>query len=61
MGERLLKVAAVAERLDISSKSVYDLVYAGKLTPHHVGTGKIRPRVRIAESDLERYIRECAA
>lgn len=60
MAEQLLDVGVVAARLSISAKSVYRLTYAGKLTPRYVGTGNVRPRVRIAESDLDRYIRESA-
>lgn len=58
---RLLKVTAAAERLDASPATVYRLIYSGRLTPHYIGTGKIRPRVRVAEDELDRYIRGSAA
>jgi excisionase family DNA binding protein len=53
---RLLKVPAAAERLDVSPATVYRLVHAGRLEPHFIGTGKSRPRVRIEESELDRFI-----
>lgn len=57
---KLLRVPAVAERLDCSPATVYRLVHANKLRPHAIGLGKSRPRVRIEESELERFIKECA-
>lgn len=56
MGERLLSVNHAAERLDISPKSVYRLVYADQLPAVPVGTGKKKPRIRIPESALEAFM-----
>jgi excisionase family DNA binding protein len=55
MSANLLSVKAAAERLDASPMTVYRLVYAGRLVPHYIGLGS-KPRVRIAESDLDAYI-----
>lgn len=56
MGERLLSVNHVADRLDISPKSVYRLVYGNHLPSVPVGTGKKKPRIRIPESALEAFM-----
>jgi hypothetical protein len=56
MTTNLLSVKAAALRLDASPMTVYRLLYAGLLTPHHIGLGKSRPRIRIAEPDLDAYI-----
>lgn len=55
MGERLLSVNTVADRLDLSPKSVYRLVYGKHLPAVPMGTGK-RPRIRIPESALEAFM-----
>lgn len=56
MAKRLLSINTAAERLDVSPKTVYRLIYAKKLPIHNIGLGKKQPRVRIAESDLDAYI-----
>ena len=58
---KLLKVTAAAERLDASKATVYRLIHAGRLKAHFIGTGKSRPRVRVEESELDRFIRGSAA
>lgn len=55
MGDRLLSVNHVADRLDISPKSVYRLVYGKHLKAVPLGTGK-KPRIRIPESELEQFM-----
>jgi excisionase family DNA binding protein len=56
MGDRFLSVNHIADKLDLSPKSVYRLVYGGHLKAVPVGTGK-RPRIRIAESELEAFMK----
>lgn len=58
---QLLAVPEAAKRLDVSPATVYRLVYAGRLTPHCIGTGKSRPRVRIDEAELEAFIKASKA
>jgi excisionase family DNA binding protein len=47
----LLSVASVAERLDVSSKTVRRVIAAGKLRAHKVGR-----QVRVSEEDLALYL-----
>lgn len=56
MADQLLTVKHAAERLDVAPMTVYRLIYAGLLEPRHIGLGKKKPRVRVAESELDRYI-----
>lgn len=58
MEERMNDVNHVAERLDMSAKSVYRLVYEGYLRAVPTGTGKKRPRIRIPESSLLAFMAE---
>ena len=49
----LLRVTAVAERLDVSTRHVRRLIAAGSLPVHRIGRS-----VRIAEDDLEHLLRQ---
>lgn len=51
---RLLRVAAVAERLDVTVRYVWTLIAAGKLK-----SVKLGPRcTRIADTEVARFVRE---
>jgi excisionase family DNA binding protein len=52
----LLTVKAAAGRLSTSPMTVYRLIYAGTLPYHNIGSGRRKPRVRVAEADLDAYI-----
>lgn len=58
MSENWLSVRTVAERIDASPATVYRMIYNGRLHPVSIGTGKKRPRVRIAESELNAVMAE---
>jgi excisionase family DNA binding protein len=47
----LLSVVVVAERLDVSTKTVRRLIASGNLRAHHVGR-----QVRVSEEDLALYL-----
>jgi excisionase family DNA binding protein len=47
----LLSVDAVAERLDVSTKTVRRLIASGNLRAHHVGR-----KVRVSQEDLALYL-----
>lgn len=53
----LLTVREVAERLRVSSRSVYDLVASGKLACHRIGMG--RGAIRVNEGDLAAFLDSC--
>jgi len=56
-GERFFTIAAVAELLGVSMRTVRRWINRGDLVAHHFGTA-----VRIAESDLKAFIarqRDC--
>lgn len=55
MAEKLLRVPEAADRLGISRKSVYRLVYAGKLRSVPTGSGS-RPAIRVVESSVDAFI-----
>lgn len=61
MADKLLHPAEVAERLSVSPKTVYRLVYARKLRSRPRGLGKQRPGIGIPESSVEQYIAGRAA
>ncbi len=54
---RMSTVREVATRLRVSPSLVYQLVEAGKLACHRIGTG--RGAIRISLLDLEAYLQEC--
>ncbi len=54
---RMFTVREVAMRLRVSPSLVYQLVEAGKLACHRIGTG--RGAIRISLLDLDAYLQEC--
>ena len=55
MAEKLLRIPEAADRLGISRKSVYRLVYAGRLKAVPTGSGS-RPAIRVVESSVDKFI-----
>ncbi|MEV8398860.1 helix-turn-helix domain-containing protein [Streptomyces niveus] len=54
---KFLNAAEVAERLDVSRSTVYNLIASGRLAAHCMGGGKIRPRgLRVPESAVTEYL-----
>ncbi|GAA4243133.1 helix-turn-helix domain-containing protein [Dactylosporangium darangshiense] len=53
--DQLLTIAEVAARLATSRSSVYDLFATGRLERVNIGTAR-KPRLRVKESALMRYI-----
>lgn len=51
-----LKVAEVAQQLRVHPQTVYRLIWGGELPWINVGHGKGRPRIRIRQSAVERYL-----
>lgn len=54
---RLLTVAEAGERCGISRQSVERLIAAGELEAIDVRSSGTRPRLRIAEVELERWLK----
>jgi excisionase family DNA binding protein len=54
--ERFLGVARVAERLDVSQKTVRRKIAAGELPAHRVGK-----LLRISERDLAAFVKNCTS
>ena len=50
---RLLSVATVADRLDVSTKTIRRWIEAGELRIHRLGRS-----VRISETDLQKFLEE---
>lgn len=59
--DRLLTFPQAAERLECSRWHVYDLVKDGVLPRRLAGRPGKKPRMRIAESDLQAYIESTKA
>jgi excisionase family DNA binding protein len=57
-GPRLLTVKEVGQRLGISHDSVHRLITAGALQSIDVRTTGPKPRLRIAEAELNRFLKE---
>lgn len=56
---RLLTVSEVGDYLGVSVKSVYQMIYMGKLP--YVKMGPYRSsRVRFRQSDIEEFINKCS-
>lgn len=53
---RLLKVPAVAERLDCSRTHVYRLIAAGRLRAVEIKATGQRPKTRVRSDDLHAFI-----
>jgi len=53
----MLSVKQVADRLQISKKTVYQLCAEGRLAHHRIGVG--RGTIRIGEADLATFIEGC--
>ncbi|MFF4735878.1 helix-turn-helix transcriptional regulator [Streptomyces sp. NPDC001262] len=56
MSDRLLSVPTVAERLDVSRRTIYRFIAAGELSIVDLRTGGERSRVRIPSADVEALI-----
>ena len=54
---KLMKVNEVAQALSVSNSLVYQLIAAGKLPCHRIGTG--RGAIRVNRDDLEAFLSEC--
>jgi len=54
--DKLLRVSQVAQRLNLSLSTVYQLIESGRLPSHQVG---MRKGIRIAESALLAYVEGC--
>lgn len=55
---RMYRVKAVAEALDVSVATIYRAIEAGKLNAFKIGTGK--GALRIPGEAVPAYLRECA-
>ncbi|WP_437193235.1 helix-turn-helix domain-containing protein [Planctomicrobium sp. SH527] len=55
--DRMLNVATTAERLGVSTATIYALVNAGKLPCYRIGVG--RGAIRISEREIEQYLESC--
>ena len=55
--DSLLTVKQVAERLNVSTSLVYQLVDNARIAAHRLGNG--RGTIRVGEQDLHRYLRQC--
>lgn len=53
---RLITVAAAAEQLGISERTVYELMNAGELASIKIRPGQTGPR-RIEQTEIERFIK----
>jgi len=50
-------VKQVAQKLNITAQSVYQLIQTGKLPIHRFGKG--RGTIRISQEDLDQFIESC--
>ena len=53
----MFTVKQVAERLNITPQSVYQLIQSGKLPVHRFGKG--RGTIRISQEDLDQFVEAC--
>lgn len=56
--DRLLDIAEVAARLDVSTVHVRSLIRAGRLRAVEVGLGQRFPRYKVQADALEEFIRK---
>jgi excisionase family DNA binding protein len=54
--DSFLTVKEAAARLRTSPMTVYRLIYAKRLVANDVGTGEIKPRLRVSEAALSDYL-----
>jgi excisionase family DNA binding protein len=54
--DSFLTVKEVASRLHTSPMTVYRLIYQTRLRANDVGTGKVKPRLRVSEAALTEYL-----
>lgn len=59
--DQMLTVRQVADWLMISPKTVYRLHAQGDLDAVPVGSGQTRPRIRVPESSVKRFLAARAA
>jgi len=59
-GGPLLTVEQVPEPLNISRRSVYNIINAGDLETINVGT-KLRPRLRVRPAEIDRFLTDRTA
>ena len=52
--DKLLPVSIVADRLNLSSQSVYNLIVAGQISAVRIGP---KAGIRIYESEIERFLK----
>lgn len=57
MSLKLHTVDQAAEILSLHPQQVRELIWAKELSWVNVGQGKKRPRIRVRESELERFIK----
>lgn len=57
-GQRLLTVKEIGSRLGISHDSVHRLITAGALQAIDVRTTGPKPRLRISEAELARFLKQ---
>ena len=55
--QQMLTVNQAAERLNVSVKTVRNLIASGRLAHYRIGTG--RGVIRISEDALDRHLAEC--
>lgn len=60
MARQWLTVKAAAARMSVSPMTVYRLVYDEKLTPHNIGRGTKKPRIRLDEAEVDAFMKASA-
>jgi excisionase family DNA binding protein len=54
--DSFLTVKEAAARLRTSPMTVYRLIYAKRLRCNNIGTGEVKPRLRVSEAALSEYL-----
>lgn len=55
--DRMLTAQQVADRLNVSRSTIYNLIKDGSLRSHRIGKGRVRPKgLRIPESAVDDYL-----
>lgn len=53
----MLTAQQVADRLNVSRSTIYNLIKDGSLRSHRIGKGRVRPKgLRIPESAVDDYL-----